>query len=115
IEIDGIVRGKYNYVKKQGVIPRKIKLLLDERAKIRSKQKDLDKRTREWKDLNVKQLVVKELANSIYGVIGNKYFRCFNIDMAESITATGQYLIKYIKRTFEEKGRKVIYGDTDSA
>lgn len=115
IVIDGVTRGKYSYTKDQGVIPRKIKLLLDERAKIRSKQKNLDKRTREWKDLNVKQLVVKELANSIYGVIGNQYFRCFNIDMAESITATGQYLIKYIKRTFEEKGRKVIYGDTDSA
>ncbi len=34
--------------------------------------------------------------------------------MAEAITATGQYLIKHLKEVFEAKGRKVIYGDTDS-
>lgn len=114
MEIDGIMKGKVYFDSKEGIIPRKIKLLLEEREKIRSKQKAFRKDTREWKDLNVKQLVVKELANSIYGVYGNIYFRSFDIDMAESITATGQYLITYLKRTFEEKERKVIYGDTDS-
>lgn len=85
-----------------------------EREKIRKNQKNHDKSSREWKDLNVKQLVVKELANSIYGVIGNPYFRGFNVNMAEAITATGQYLIKHLKEVFESKGRRVIYGDTDS-
>lgn len=114
VEIEGKVRGKSYYEKKEGIVPRKIKLLLDEREKIRVEQRKLSKDSVEYRDLNVKQLVVKELANSIYGVIGNRYFRCFDLDVAESITATGQYLIKYLKRTFEEKGRKVIYGDTDS-
>ena len=115
MEIEGVVRGKCYFDDTiQGIIPKKIKILLDERAEIRTKQKEFKKDSQEWRDLNVKQLVVKELANSIYGVIGNKYFRSFDIELAESITATGQYLIKYLKRTFEEKGRKVIYGDTDS-
>lgn len=114
MEIDGVVKGKVYFEREEGVIPRKIKLLLEEREKIRTQQKKLSKSSREYKDLNVKQLVVKELANSIYGVIGNPYFRGFNIDMAEAITATGQHLITYLKRTYEEKGRQVIYGDTDS-
>jgi DNA polymerase elongation subunit (family B) len=114
IEKDGVMRGKAYFRSTEGIIPRKIGLLLAEREKIREKQKGLDKESREWKDLNVKQLVVKELANSIYGVIGNQYFRGFNVNMAESITATGQYLIKHLTEIFNAKGRKVIYGDTDS-
>ncbi len=114
VEIDGKIRGECYYDPKQGVIPKKIRLLLEEREKIRSEQKKHKKDSVEYRDLNVKQLVVKELANSIYGIIGNKYYRGFNVDMAESITGTGQYLIKYLQKTFESKGRKVIYGDTDS-
>lgn len=115
IETPGIdKKGNNFYQKKEGVIPFKIKSLLDERTNIRNKQKKYDKSTEEWRDLNVKQLIVKELANSIYGVLGNKYFRSFNIKIAESITGTGQYLLKLTQSILEEKGRKVIYGDTDS-
>ena len=112
--INGVEKGKIYLDRKEGIIPRKIKLLLEEREKIRTEQKKYSKNSREWKDLNVKQLVVKEVANSIYGVLGNPYFRSFSIELAEAITATGQHLITYLKRTFEEKGRIVIYGDTDS-
>ena len=63
VEIDGIIRGRcYFDDEKQGVIPKKIKLLLDERSKIRPEQKAYPKDSQEWRDLNVKQLVVKELA-----------------------------------------------------
>lgn len=95
--------------KRKGIIPSKMSKLLDERADIRAKMKGLDKSSDEYRNLNVKQLVVKELANSIYGVLGNKWFRSFSIDLAESITATGQYLIKYLQEHFD-----VLYGDTDS-
>lgn len=114
VEVEGVTKGKIYLAKEEGIIPRKIKLLLEERDKIRKKQKDHPKGSREWKDLNVKQLVVKEIANSIYGVLGNPYFRGFSIDMAEAITATGQHLIQTVKKWYEEKGRTVIYGDTDS-
>lgn len=101
IEVDGEIRGKcYFDDEKQGIIPGKIDLLLEERAKIRKAQKEYKKDSQEWRDLNVKQLVVKELANSIYGIIGNKYFRTFSNDLAESITCTGQYLIKWLQDYF---------------
>ncbi len=113
-KIGEVVKGKAFFSPEEGVIPRKIRLLLEEREKIRSKQKGVKKDSQEWRDLNVKQLVVKEIANSIYGVYGNQYFRGFSVDMAEGITGTGQYLINYLQRTYREKGRVVIYGDTDS-
>ena len=100
--------------KETGIIPGKISRLLEQREEIRKEMKNFEKDSQEWRDLNVKQLIVKELANSIYGVLGNKWFRSFSIPLAESITATGQYLIKYVKKINEEQGRKVIYGDTDS-
>lgn len=50
---------------------------------------------------NTKQLVYKTIANSLYGVIGNKIFRFFNLSIAESITASGQEALKAC----------IIYGD----
>lgn len=113
--IDDKTYGGKLYLKDQvGIIPGKIGILLDDRAKIRSKMKGLDPKSQEAKDLHVKQLVVKELANSVYGVLGNMYFREFNTELSESITATGQYLILWVKAYLEKTGRMVIYGDTDS-
>lgn len=43
---------------------------------------------------NIRQLVYKVLANSLYGILGNKVFRFFNIDCARTITLTGQEFIK---------------------
>ena len=115
ITIDGKEKGGKIYNNEiLGIIPGKIGILLDDREKIRKKMKDLEKGSDAWKNLNVKQLIVKELANSIYGVLGNQYFREFNIELAESITVTGQFLITWVKTYLEKTGRKVIYGDTDS-
>lgn len=84
-----------------------------------------------------KQLAYKILANSLYGALGNEYFRMYCNDLAKSITLTGQELLKYItvhldnfilKRgnvsefkinsTFMKDVtnlKEVLYGDTDSA
>lgn len=113
--IEDKTHGGYLYQRDQiGIIPGKIGILLDERNKIKASMKGLDKKSNEYKDLHLKQLVVKELANSVYGVLGNKYFREFNTNLSESITTTGQYLITWVKDYLEKTGRKVIYGDTDS-
>jgi DNA polymerase elongation subunit (family B) len=50
---------------------------------------------KEKKDLyDIRQLVYKVLANSLYGILGNKVFRFFNVDCARTITLTGQEMIK---------------------
>lgn len=114
VVLDDKMRGQASYKKGPGIIPEEITKLLDEREKIRTKQKAA-KDPLEWRDLNVKQLVVKELANSIYGAIGNRGFRGSSMNMAESITGTGQHLITHLSQwVTKEKDCKVIYGDTDS-
>ena len=42
-----------------------------------------------------KQEAYKIYANSIYGLLGNKYFQFYDVDNAASITGIGRYLIQY--------------------
>ncbi|MEK6885199.1 MAG: DNA polymerase domain-containing protein, partial [Nanoarchaeota archaeon] len=112
--IEGKKHGGQRYKEDLGIIPEKIGGLLEHRNKIKEQMKNPLFTEEEIKNLNVKQLVVKELTNSIYGVLGNKWFRSFSIPLAESITATGQYLQKYVTEYLQKTGRQVIYGDTDS-
>jgi DNA polymerase elongation subunit (family B) len=57
----------------------------------------------EWKN---EEQAVKLTINSIYGALGNKWLTCFNPNVAETITAQGQDLIKYaeiqVNRYFKE-------------
>ena len=67
---------------------------------------------------------VKILLNSLYGALGNKYFRYFTMEIAEGITLSGQMLIRwgekavndYINAALKNSKRKdyVIAIDTDS-
>jgi len=53
------------------------------------------------KDINIaenKQMAIKILMNSLYGAMGNQYFRYFNQDVAEAITTSGQTTIKWAER-----------------
>jgi uracil-DNA glycosylase family 4 len=84
---------------------------------------------------NNRQLAYKILANSIYGVLASKYFRLFNLDLAKTITLTGQEVNKFAQfhaskyletkntnidlqflNKIEDEGnpKHIIYGDTDS-
>jgi DNA polymerase-2 len=57
---------------------------------------------------------IKILMNSFYGVLSNPNCRFYSKTLANSITLTGQHLIKKTAKMVEEKGYEVIYGDTDS-
>ena len=72
---------------------------------------------------DLKQKAVKISMNSLYGAIGNEYFRFFDVDNAEAVTLTGQYIIQYIEHACDRhmnelmgtKGvQYVVYCDTDS-
>lgn len=52
-------------------------------------------RDSQYKKLDLEQLAIKLLINSIYGAFGNKWFYFFNVDLAQSITLQGQDLIKF--------------------
>ena len=57
---------------------------------------------------------IKIIMNSFYGVLGSSGCRFFNPQLASSITMRGHEIIQTSAELIEEKGYKVIYGDTDS-
>ena len=72
---------------------------------------------------NAMQLAVKEALNSVYGAIGNSWFRYYDLRMAESITLSGQLSNRWNANMLDEYFNKanktedvqyVIAGDTDS-
>lgn len=67
-----------------------------------------------WESVVSDEIIVKELSNSTYGIMGLEYGRYFSVDVAESITLFGQWCITFAKKFFESLGYLVIYGDTDS-
>ena len=71
---------------------------------------------------DVSQKAIKRLLNSLYGALGNAGFRYFMIEMAQSVTLSGQVVIQWIERKINElidkktgipKDRIVLI-DTDS-
>ena len=70
---------------------------------------------------NTGQMVAKILINSLYGCLGNKYFKLFNVNIARAITANTRFyihLLNYRLNSYlkEKTGVKnsVLYNDTDS-
>jgi DNA polymerase elongation subunit (family B) len=68
-------------------------------------------------------MVTKIANNSLFGAMGNQYFRYFNINIARAITLTGQYIIKTVRDACNIEINKLIktegtnfafYLDTDS-
>lgn len=57
---------------------------------------------------------VKIIMNSFYGVLGSPGCRFFDPRLAGTITRIGHWILGRSRRTMEERGFPVIYGDTDS-
>lgn len=73
--------------------------------------------------LDALQMAFKILLNSLYGAMGNSGFRFFNSNVAETITLTGQYVLRSIETHVDSRlnemfdtgdHKYVIYIDTDS-
>jgi DNA polymerase elongation subunit (family B) len=61
------------------------------------------------------EIIVKELSNSVYGIMGMIHGRYYDKNIAESITLTGRWMLHFAKSFFEDHtNSEVIYGDTDS-
>jgi DNA polymerase elongation subunit (family B) len=51
---------------------------------------------------------LKIALNSAYGALGNKYFRYYDIDLAEAITCSGQLSIRWIAKHMNEFLNKIV-------
>ena len=107
---------------RQGIIPRIVKDYYEERTVIKRKMLDAKQRyeseksyeiEKEISHLENQQMAIKILLNSMYGALGNKYFRYFDVSMAEGVTLTGQMTIKWAERTMNEAMNKLLDTDKD--
>lgn len=129
--------------KTKGIIPETVDHYYEKRVQLKKLLKAakrkllaLEKGTAEYRshknyidNLNIQQHTIKILINTIYGYFGNKHSPLGDDELAESITLTGQAVIKqsnkllidYIKNKANltdaeiEKDTPIIYNDTDSS
>jgi DNA polymerase elongation subunit (family B) len=129
--------GQYFDNSKQGFMPKIIEQMYDERVIIKKKMLDSKKELeacdksnkqevyrieRDIAHYENQQTAIKILLNSLYGAMGNRYFRYFTMEIAEGITITGQFIIKwaekyvnkFLNETLKTNKDYVIAIDTDS-
>ena len=120
--------GQYFDNSKQGFMPRIIEEMYEERVQIKQKmlasKKELeacDKSSkqevyrieRDIAHYENQQTAIKILLNSLYGAMGNKYFRYFTMEIAEGITITGQFIIKWAEKHVNEYLNKALKTNKD--
>jgi len=139
-----ISRAKILFTQKEkGIIPDTIDYYYNKRVEVKkqltkAKKKllTLQENTPEYHTLqieidrlNIRQHTIKILMNTVYGYFGNKHSPLGDDDLANSITLTGQAVIKesnriltdYIKKhtglsdDYLETNSPIIYNDTDSS
>ena len=107
---------------REGVIPMIIKKYYSERRivkneMLRLEQENQNNPSRELQykitSLNNQQMAIKILMNSLYGALGNKYFRYFDQRVAESITLAGQLAIKWAERAVNDEMQNILKTDED--
>lgn len=107
---------------KVGIIPAVIKQYYDERVAIKkrmleAKQEFEKAKSRKLENeitiLENQQMSIKILMNSLYGALGNAYFRYFDNRIAESITTSGQLAIRWAERAINETMNALLKTDKD--
>jgi len=103
---------------KRGVIPGIVIKYYDERKTTKKKmlerkqdlESDKDNKTikAEYQRLRNAEQAIKYLLNSLYGAMGNRYFRYFDLRVAEAITLSGQLSIKWAEKAINDEINKLL-------
>lgn len=73
--------------------------------------KEYEKLTTDISIYDTKQMGKKILLNSLYGILGSRYFRFFDVRLAESITSAGRMAIQYITHRTSEYINEILKTD----
>ena len=101
----------------QGIIPKIIKQYYDERRVIKNRMLEAQqeyqsaptkKLDNEIVTCENNQMAIKILMNSLYGALGNNYFRYFDKRMAEAITTSGQLSIRWAERAINKEMNTIL-------
>jgi len=99
---------------KEGFFRKLIKYPISERKKVKKQMKvlaetrGLTKDHPDIKNLDITQTVLKIIANSVYGYLGFRKSRLFNIILASSITVNCQFMIRYVAYNCETIMKKNV-------
>lgn len=105
---------------RQGVIPYVIQNYYEERVDIKKEMLELKQEyestptkslSNRISHLDNQQMSIKILMNSLYGALGNRWFRYFDQRVAESITLGGQLSILWAERTVNKEMNKLLETD----
>jgi DNA polymerase delta subunit 1 len=111
-----IQKYKYKFKKEpMGIMPRLLSRLIDERNKIREKQKHVPKGSLDWNVLEQTQLGIKCSSNAFFGSCGSRFSKLRCPPISSSITAKARESTKKMNAYLEGLGHRIIYGDTDSS
>ena len=97
-----------------GLIPKMLKEFIEKRIEIKKEMKKYKKGTQEYKFYYYRQWALKIIANSAYGYMVYARAKWYSREAGESVTSWAREKIHETIKKAEEKGLKVIYGDTDS-
>ena len=104
----------YKFVREpRGLLPQFADQLFELRKYYKKKMKETNDPV-EKQIYDLRQQAIKIILNAGYGVFGYSKFRLFKKEVAESITAYGRELLKFLVEKVTKQGFKVLYGDTDS-
>lgn len=100
--------------KKKGFFSGIVEDLVSRRMKIKEMIKVKKEKGEESALLGARSYGLKTTANAFYGYMGFFAARWYSLECVQSITAYARDYIKKTMKKAEEKGFKVVYGDTDS-
>ena len=61
--------------------------------------------------LHNQQMAIKILMNSLYGAMGNRYFKYYDLRIAEGVTLTGQMVIQWAEKAINKEMNKILKTD----
>ncbi|MEM2204715.1 MAG: DNA-directed DNA polymerase [Candidatus Hadarchaeales archaeon] len=99
--------------KRKGFVPSILERLIERRAELKKELKRLKPGTPEYLELDSRQMALKIVSNSFYGMFGYAGARWYSKECAESITSLGRHYIHQTIARAEREGMEVVYADTD--
>lgn len=101
----------------EGIIPKVIKQFYGDRAEAKEKMLNAKRLYQEAptkkleNDITIfdnQQMAVKILMNSLYGALANRFFRYFDLKIAEAITTSGQRAIKCAEKSVNDEMQHIL-------
>jgi len=114
-DFEGEYHSSRIYKKEEGVVPRVVRRLVEERDKIKYTMKDFkESNPDKFRQLYLEQYALKTDGNSIYGILSFPMSRYYSWELGDSVTTCARATLKMCYKSLQDWGCTVLGGDTDS-